>query len=50
MAKTAFVTGGTGFSSDNAIRELGYQVRPMEVAIGDNYAWLVKEGLLAEPR
>lgn len=40
---------GTRFSSDKAIRELDYQIQPMEVAVKDNYDWLVKEGLFAEP-
>jgi dihydroflavonol-4-reductase len=40
---------GTSFSSDKAIRELGYRIQPMTVAVKDNYDWLVKEGLLAEP-
>jgi nucleoside-diphosphate-sugar epimerase len=38
------------FSSAKAIRELGYRIRPMAVAVRDNYDWLVKEGLLAVPR
>lgn len=46
----ALTTRGTSFASDNAVRELGYRIQPMEVAIGDNYTWLVKEGLLAESR
>jgi len=39
---------GTSFSSDKAIRELGYQIQPMTVAVKDNYDWLVKEGLFAK--
>ncbi len=39
---------GAAFSSAKAIRELDYQIRPMAVAVKDNYDWLVKEGLLAE--
>jgi hypothetical protein len=39
---------GTTFRSDKAIRELGYQIRPMTLTVKDNYDWLVKEGLLAE--
>lgn len=38
---------GTHFSSEKATRELGYGARPVEVAVKDNYEWLVKEGLLA---
>ncbi|KPK66880.1 MAG: hypothetical protein AMS21_00310 [Gemmatimonas sp. SG8_38_2] len=38
---------GTSFRSDRAVRELGYRVRPMPVAVKDNYDWLVEEGLLA---
>jgi len=36
----------TTFRSDKAIRELGYRIRPMAAGVADNYAWLVKEGLL----
>jgi nucleoside-diphosphate-sugar epimerase len=36
----------TVFCSDKAIRELGYRVQPMAVAVQDNYDWLVKEGFL----
>ena len=36
-------------ANDKAIRELDYQIQPMEVAVKDNYDWLVKEGLFAEP-
>ena len=39
---------GTSFSSEKAIRELGYRIQPMEVAVKDNYDWLVKEGLLGQ--
>ncbi len=42
-------TRGVEFRSDKAVRELGYGVQPMHVAIGDNYDWLVKEGLLGKP-
>ncbi|MFW2387101.1 MAG: SDR family oxidoreductase [Polyangiales bacterium] len=44
----AAVTSQTklSFSSEKAIRELGYRIPPMDVAIKDNYDWLVKEGLL----
>ena len=47
--ETAEVTSQTGvhFSSEKATRELGYGTRPVEVAVKDNYEWLVKEGLLA---
>ena len=38
---------GTSFRSDKAARELDYRVRPMPVAVKDNYDWLVEEGLLA---
>jgi dihydroflavonol-4-reductase len=41
---------GTSYSSEKAIRELGYRSRPMTVAIEDNYNWLVKEGLFAQSR
>ena len=34
------------FCSDKAIDELGYHIQPMEVAVRDNYEWLVSEGLL----
>ena len=37
---------GVSFRSDKAKRELGYRAQPMEVALKDNYEWLVKEGLL----
>jgi hypothetical protein len=47
---SALTTRGTSFSSDNAVRELGYRTQAMEVAVGDNYTWLVKEGLLAKSR
>ncbi len=40
----------TSYSSEKAVRELGYQARPMAAAVRDNYDWLVKEGLLAESR
>lgn len=40
---------GTSFRSDKAIRELGYRIRPMPVALQDNYDWLISEGLLAPP-
>ncbi|MBW1832969.1 MAG: NAD-dependent epimerase/dehydratase family protein [Deltaproteobacteria bacterium] len=36
----------TVLCSDKAIRELGYRVQPMAVAVQDNYDWLVKEGFL----
>lgn len=36
----------TTFRSDKAIRELGYRIRPMSTGVADNYAWLVKEGLM----
>ena len=39
-------TKGVEFRSDKAIRELGYRIQPMQVAIKDNYDWLIKEGLL----
>lgn len=39
-------TRGVDFRSDKAIRELGYAIQPMPVAVKDNYDWLVKEGLL----
>ena len=39
---------GTSFCSDKAIQELGYRTQPMEVAVKDNYEWLVEEGLLAQ--
>jgi nucleoside-diphosphate-sugar epimerase len=47
--ETAEVTSQTGthFSSEKAMRELGYGSRPVEVAVKDNYEWLVEEGLLA---
>lgn len=47
----AAVTSGRGttFSSEKAIRELGYRIQPMATAVRDNYDWLVKEGLLAVP-
>ncbi|MDH3654688.1 MAG: NAD-dependent epimerase/dehydratase family protein [Myxococcales bacterium] len=38
---------GRTFLCEKAIRELGYRTRAPELAIRDNYAWLVKEGLLA---
>jgi dihydroflavonol-4-reductase len=34
------------YCSDKAIRELDYRIQPMEVALRDNYEWLVKEKLL----
>ena len=37
---------GVSFSSASAIRDLGYRVQPMPVAVKDNYDWLVREGLL----
>lgn len=37
---------GVTFQSDKAIRELGYRIQPMSAGVGDNYAWLVAEGLL----
>lgn len=43
-------TRGVVFRSDKAIRELGYRIQPMPVAVKDNYDWLVKEGLLEKPR
>ena len=46
IAAIASQTGVT-YRSDKAIRELGYQIQPMTVAVRDNYEWLVKEGLLA---
>ncbi len=48
----AAITSGTEahFSSDRAIRELGYRIQPMQAAVKDNYDWLVNEGLLAESR
>jgi nucleoside-diphosphate-sugar epimerase len=45
LAAIATQSGAT-FSSDKAIRELGYAVRPMSVAVRDTYEWLVEEGLL----
>ena len=36
----------TTYSSEKAIRELGYRIQPMSVAVKDNYDWLVREGLL----
>jgi len=42
------VAGDTNFSSEKAIRELGYRIQPMEVAVKDNYDWLVKDGLLGQ--
>ena len=47
----AAVTSQTklSFSSERAIRELGYRVRSMDGAIKDNFDWLVNEGLLAKP-
>lgn len=36
--------------SEKAMRELGYRIQPMAVAVKDNYDWLVKEGLWTEPR
>ncbi len=39
-------TRGVDFRSDKAIRELGYTIQPMPVAVRDNYDWLVEEGLL----
>jgi len=46
--ETAEVTSQTGteYSSDKAIRELGYRIQPLAVAVKDNYDWLVREGLL----
>jgi len=46
IAAITSLTGVT-FCSDKAIRELGYRIQPMAVAVRDNYEWLVKEGLLA---
>lgn len=37
---------GRVFVNDKAIRELGFRVQAPEVAIRDNYEWLVSEGLL----
>jgi hypothetical protein len=37
-------------ASEKAMRELGYRIQPMAVAVQDNYDWLVKEGLSGEPR
>lgn len=39
---------GTSFSSEKAVLELGYRIRPMQIAVKDNYDWLVKEGLLGQ--
>jgi len=46
IAAIASQTGVT-YRSDKAIRELGYRIQPMAVAVRDNYEWLVKEGLLS---
>ncbi len=48
LAAIAGATGAT-YRSDKAIRELGYRIQPMSVAVQDNYDWLVKEGLLQKP-
>ena len=45
LAEAAASKGAT-FRSDKAIRELGYQIRPMSVCVQDTYDWLVNEGLL----
>jgi dihydroflavonol-4-reductase len=45
----SLTTTGVSYSSENAIRELGYRIQPMTVAVQDNYDWLVKEGLLTSP-
>lgn len=42
----ALTSKDASFSSDRAVRELGYRIQPMTVAVQDNYEWLVKEGLL----
>lgn len=43
---TSMSDTGRTFVCDKAIRELGYRTQAPEVAIRDNYEWLVKEGLL----
>jgi nucleoside-diphosphate-sugar epimerase len=45
---TSMSDTGRTFLCDKAIRELGYRTQAPEVAIRDNYDWLVKEGLLTE--
>jgi dihydroflavonol-4-reductase len=45
LAELANSTGAS-YRSDKAMRELGYRIQPMSVAVRDNYEWLVKEGLL----
>ena len=37
---------GRTFLFDKAVRELGYQTQAPEVAIRENYEWLINEGLL----
>jgi nucleoside-diphosphate-sugar epimerase len=43
---TAMGDEGRTFVYDKAVRELGYRVQAPELAIRDNYQWLVREGLL----
>lgn len=45
---TSMSDTGRTFLYDKAIRELGYRIQAPEVAIRDNYEWLLKEALLAE--
>ncbi len=48
-AVTAYaVCKGYRFSSDKAVRELGYTVSPLEDAVRDEIAWLKEHGMLAE--
>ena len=44
---TSMSDTGRTFRCDKARRELDYRTQAPEVAIRDNYEWLVKEGLLA---
>lgn len=56
MAKSAFVTGGTGFvdvfaasyrcDDTRAQSELGYRSRSLGEMVSDSYAWIEDEGLL----
>lgn len=50
LAEIATQRGAT-FSSEKAMRDLGYRIQPMSTAVRDTHAWLVNEGLLeARPR
>jgi nucleoside-diphosphate-sugar epimerase len=45
LAEIATQRGAT-FSSEKAMRELGYRIQPMSAVVRDTHEWLVREGLL----